>query len=175
VLALILAGWFANTIGWRWSFILMVALAVVNLLLSFMLKKVPAAAGPHDRLDRRDPRGDRDHPAQLRVQRPRHLGPLAGDAARRRSDVLGLSPAPLLIIAGLIVGQAFFAWLRRRGREGKPAHLRPAGARHGLGASGHRVHGHDALRGHGGELPDPAVHPGGAGRSSIETSFSIIP
>ena len=45
VLALLLAGWFANTIGWRWSFVLMVALAVVNLLLSFRLKRVPAQPG----------------------------------------------------------------------------------------------------------------------------------
>ncbi|MDQ2699387.1 MAG: MFS transporter, partial [Actinomycetota bacterium] len=45
VLALLLAGWFATTIGWRWSFILMVALAVINLLLSFGLKKVPTQPG----------------------------------------------------------------------------------------------------------------------------------
>ncbi len=42
VLALLLAGWFAETIGWRWSFALMVALGAVNLLLSFRIKKVPA-------------------------------------------------------------------------------------------------------------------------------------
>ncbi len=42
VLALLIAGAFGSTIGWRWTFILVVALAVVNLLLSFRLKKVPA-------------------------------------------------------------------------------------------------------------------------------------
>ena len=42
VLALLIAGTFASTIGWRYSFGLIVALAVINLLLSFRLKKVPA-------------------------------------------------------------------------------------------------------------------------------------
>lgn len=35
---------FASTIGWRYSFALVVGLAVVNLLLSFRVKKVPAMA-----------------------------------------------------------------------------------------------------------------------------------
>ena len=34
-------------------------------------------------------------------------------------DLLGISPAPLLIILGIIFGQAFFTWTRRRMREGK--------------------------------------------------------
>ncbi|MFS0703993.1 MFS transporter [Cellulomonas sp. 179-A 9B4 NHS] len=34
-------------------------------------------------------------------------------------DVGGLSPAPLLVLAGLVLGQAFFAWTRRRTAAGK--------------------------------------------------------
>ncbi len=34
-------------------------------------------------------------------------------------DVGGLSPAPLLVLAGLVLGQAFFAWTRRRTATGK--------------------------------------------------------
>ncbi|MBS3693993.1 MFS transporter [Rhodococcus qingshengii] len=34
-------------------------------------------------------------------------------------DLLGLSPAPLLILVGVVLGQAFFTWTRRRIREGK--------------------------------------------------------
>ncbi|GAA3159131.1 hypothetical protein GCM10020255_041310 [Rhodococcus baikonurensis] len=41
VLALLIAGSFATTIGWRYSFALVVALAVVNLILSFRVKPVP--------------------------------------------------------------------------------------------------------------------------------------
>ncbi|MFC8190313.1 MFS transporter [Cellulomonas sp. NPDC057328] len=34
-------------------------------------------------------------------------------------DVGGLSPAPLLVLAGLVLGQAFFAWTRRRTAAGR--------------------------------------------------------
>ncbi|MFI8664303.1 MFS transporter [Rhodococcus qingshengii] len=34
-------------------------------------------------------------------------------------DLLGLSPAPLFILVGVVLGQAFFSWTRRRIREGK--------------------------------------------------------
>ena len=34
-------------------------------------------------------------------------------------DILGLSPAPVMIIFGLVFGQAFVAWSRRRERNGK--------------------------------------------------------
>ncbi|WP_024803586.1 MFS transporter [Nocardia sp. BMG51109] len=34
-------------------------------------------------------------------------------------DVLGVSPAPVLIVAGVVLGQAFFFWTRRRTRAGQ--------------------------------------------------------
>ncbi|WP_295650086.1 MFS transporter [uncultured Dietzia sp.] len=34
-------------------------------------------------------------------------------------DLGGISPAPMLIVVGIILGQAFFLWTRRRIREGK--------------------------------------------------------
>jgi MFS family permease len=34
-------------------------------------------------------------------------------------DVLGLSPAPLLVVIGIVLGQAFFVWTRARTRAGK--------------------------------------------------------
>lgn len=34
-------------------------------------------------------------------------------------NVLGLSPAPVFIVAGVILGQSFFVWTRRRARAGK--------------------------------------------------------
>lgn len=34
-------------------------------------------------------------------------------------QVLGVSPAPILILAGLVLGQAFFLWTRRRTRTGQ--------------------------------------------------------
>ena len=34
-------------------------------------------------------------------------------------DILGLSPAPVLVLVGIILGQAFFLWTRHRTRTGK--------------------------------------------------------
>ncbi|MGU3502749.1 MFS transporter [Mycobacterium sp. C31M] len=34
-------------------------------------------------------------------------------------DLMGLSPAPVLVVIGVMLGQAFFAWTRRRTRTGK--------------------------------------------------------
>ncbi len=34
-------------------------------------------------------------------------------------DIAGVSPAPLLVVLGLVLGQAFFLWTRRRTRAGK--------------------------------------------------------
>lgn len=34
-------------------------------------------------------------------------------------SVLGLSPAPVLIVLGIVLGQAFFAWTRKRSQSGK--------------------------------------------------------
>lgn len=35
-------------------------------------------------------------------------------------NVLGMSPSPVLILAGLVIGQGFFAWSHRRRAQGKP-------------------------------------------------------
>jgi MFS family permease len=174
VLALLLAGWFANTIGWRWSFVLMVALAVVNLLLSFRLKRVPAQPG-------------------LTIDWTGAILAAIGiillsfgfsglatwglwlATPQAPFDVLGLSPAPLLIIAGLIVGQAFFAWLRRRGREGRPRifdlRVLATGSERAVTACMATM----LFVGTAANFLIPLYIQVVQGRSSIETSFSIIP
>jgi MFS family permease len=119
VLALLIAGTFASTIGWRYSFALIVVLAVINLVLSFLLKKVPAQ--PDVKIDWVG--------ALLAAVSIILLSfgtnglsswgvLLASPSAP--FDVLGLSPAPILIVLGIIFGQAFFVWLRRRKAAGKP-------------------------------------------------------
>lgn len=119
ILALLLAGWFAETIGWRYSFALMVALGVVNLLLSFRLKRVPA---------QRDLRIDWTGALLAAVSIILLSFGFSGlnswglwlATAQAPFDVLGVSPAPLLIILGLIGGQLFFLWVGKRQREGAP-------------------------------------------------------
>ncbi|TFB87554.1 MFS transporter [Cryobacterium algoricola] len=118
VLALLIAGTFASTIGWRYSFALIVVLAAVNLLLSFRLKVVPPqpavvidwvgavlAAGSIILLS-------------FGFSGLNSWGVILATPSAPFT-VLGVSPAPILILLGAIGGQAFFVWLRRR----KAAHL----------------------------------------------------
>jgi MFS family permease len=116
VMALIVAGWFAETIGWRWSFALMVALGALNLLLSFRLKKVPAQP---------DLAIDWTGAILAAVSIILLSFGFSGlgswgvwfATSQAPFDILGISPAPLLIILGLIGGQVFFVWIGKRQRE----------------------------------------------------------
>ena len=116
VMALILAGWFAETIGWRWSFALMVALGAVNLLLSFRLKKVPAQ--PDLAIDWT---GAILAAVSIILLSFGFSGLNSWGVWFATSaapfSILGISPAPLLIILGVIGGQLFFVWIAKRQRE----------------------------------------------------------
>lgn len=116
VLALLLAGWFAGTIGWRWSFALMVALGVVNLLLSFRIKRVPAQ--PDLKIDWT---GALIAAVAIILLSFGFSGLSSWgvwDATTHAPfDILGISPAPLLIVLGLVLGQVFFLWVSKRQRE----------------------------------------------------------
>ncbi|WP_404431008.1 MFS transporter [Microbacterium lacus] len=118
VMALLLAGWFAETIGWRWSFALMVALGVVNLLLSFGVKKVPAQ--PNLKIDWT---GAFLAATAIILLSFGFSGLNAWGVWQATSqapfDILGISPAPILIILGLVLGQIFFVWIGKRQREHK--------------------------------------------------------
>jgi MFS family permease len=118
VLALLIAGTFATTIGWRWSFALMVVLGAINLALSFAVKKVPA---------QRDLKIDWVGAGLAAVAIILLSFGFSGLNAwgvwnateQAPFDVLGVSPAPLLIILGLVLGQIFFVWIGKRQREKK--------------------------------------------------------
>lgn len=113
VLALLIAGWFSTTIGWRYSFALMVLLGAVNLLLSFRLKTIPAQ--PDLKIDWT---GAIIAAVSIILLSFGFSGLsswgtwFATDSAP--FQIMGLSPAPLLILLGLIGGQVFFSWIRRR-------------------------------------------------------------
>lgn len=115
VLALLLAGWFAETIGWRWSFFLMVALGVVNFALSFGIKKVPA-----QRDLKIDWTGALLAAATIILLSFGFSGlnswGLWNATENAPFSVLGISPAPILIVLGLLLGQLFFVWIRKRQR-----------------------------------------------------------
>lgn len=119
VLALLIAGSFASTIGWRWSFALVVVLAVVNLALSFRVRAV--APQPDIVIDWTG--------AALAAGAVILLSfgfsglatwGLVFATPAAPFDVLGVSPAPLLIVLGIVCAQGFFAWTRAQQDAGKP-------------------------------------------------------
>jgi MFS family permease len=118
VLALLIAGTFATTIGWRWSFALMVVLGAINLALSFAVKKVPAQRGL-----KIDWVGAGLAAVAIILLSFGFSGLNAwgvwNATEQAPFDVLGVSPAPLLIILGLVLGQIFFVWIGKRQREKK--------------------------------------------------------
>lgn len=116
VLALLLAGTFATTIGWRWSFWLVVALAVLNLVLSTRLNPVE----PQREL-KIDWTGAIIAAVSIILLSFGFSGLNSWGVTLATPDapfsILGMSPAPIFILLGLIGGQIFFTWLRRRTRE----------------------------------------------------------
>jgi MFS family permease len=118
VMAFLIVGFLGTVIGWRWPFGMLAILAALNLFMSFRLTNVKA---------QRDVRIDWIGAMlaataivliSLGVDNLRSWGMLL---ARTDApvDILGLSPAPLLIIIGIIAAQLLFVWLRKRKKEDK--------------------------------------------------------
>ncbi|MBM7503026.1 MFS transporter [Agromyces aurantiacus] len=174
VLALLIAGQFATTIGWRWSFWLMVALGVVNLLLSFRLQRVPAQPGLTI-----DWTGALLAAASIILLSFGFSGlnswGIWNATAQAPFEVLGISPAPILIVLGLVVGQVFFLWLRRRGAAGEPRifdlRVLATGAERAVTACMATM----LFVGTAANFLIPLYMQVVQGLSGIETSFSIIP
>ena len=118
VSAFLIGGTLGTLVGWRPLFFIVLGIAVAVFALSFTL------------------RGDRGD-ASIRIDLVASLligaaivlltlgfnnlngwGALAATPAAPFS-LLGLSPAPVFIVLGVVLGQAFFLWTRRRMREGK--------------------------------------------------------
>ncbi len=116
VLALLIAGSFATTIGWRYSFALVVLLGVFNLFLSTRLKKID----PQSELVI-DWRGAALASTAIILLSFGFSGLTAWGPFLAKPgapfSVLGLSPALIFIILGVFMAQVFFAWLRKRRAE----------------------------------------------------------
>lgn len=121
VLALLIAGSFATTIGWRYSFALVVLLGVFNLFLSTRLKKID----PQSEMVI-DWRGAAIASTAIILLSFGFSGLTAWGPFLAKPgapfSVLGLSPALIFIILGVFMAQVFFAWLRKR-REAKKSQL----------------------------------------------------
>jgi MFS family permease len=118
ILALLIAGNFANTIGWRWSFILVVALGFVNLLLSTKLKKIE----PQSALQI-DWKGAVLSSSAIILLSFGFSFLSSWGAFRARSgapfDILGISPAIILLVISGVLIEAFFSHLKKQKEKGK--------------------------------------------------------
>jgi MFS family permease len=109
----VVAGFLATVLSWRYSYWLIVFLAVVVFILSYRLTPIPRQRGV-----RIDAVGVALSAGAIALvlfgfNNLQTWGPLAAEDAAPFS-VLGLSPAPILILFGIVLGQAFFAWSNRR-------------------------------------------------------------
>ena len=174
VLALLIAGSFASTIGWRYSFGLIAVLGVVNLLLSFKFAPVP----PQKDLTI-DLTGALIAAAAIILLSFGFSGLTSWGAllatANAPFNVLGISPAPLLILAGAITGQLFFVWLRSRKAAGKPQIFDLDVLKSGAEKATTFCMAAMLFIGTAANFLIPLYIQVVQGRSSFETSLSIIP
>lgn len=113
VLAFLIGGVLGTFIGWRPVFGLLIAVSALVLFLSFRLK--PDKGRPDVKID-----GVGVVLAAAAIilisfgfNNLNGWG-LAMARAAAPFDLLGLSPAPVMIVVGIVLGQAFFLWTRRR-------------------------------------------------------------
>jgi predicted MFS family arabinose efflux permease len=118
VLAFLIGGVLGTFIGWRPAFGILIGVSVLVLLLSFRLK--PDEGRPEVKIDLI---GVVLAAAAIVLisfgfnnLNRWGLGLATGNAP---FNLLGLSPAPIFIVVGIVLGQGFLMWTRRRQAEGK--------------------------------------------------------
>lgn len=112
-LAFFLAGFLGTTLGWRYSFGLLVFLGTAILILSFRLQPVPRQRGVRIDLIGAVLAAVAIAMISFGFNNLNEWGlVLARPAAP--FDLIGLSPAPFMIVLGIVLGQAFFVWTQRR-------------------------------------------------------------
>lgn len=116
--AFLIGGTLGTLVGWRPVFMIVLALAIAVFLFSFTLRSDKGDAGVKIDLVASLLIGLAIMMLTLGFNNLNGWGAFfAGPGAP--FDLLGLSPAPFLILIGIVLGQAFFMWTRRRMREGK--------------------------------------------------------
>ena len=118
VLAFLIAGFLDTWIGWRYSFGFLIALAIGIFILSKQLK--PGESQPDLQIDKIGVVLAASVVILITVgfDNINSWGLLLCAPAAPFS-LLGLSPAPIMIIGGFVLGQAFLAWSRKRCAEQK--------------------------------------------------------
>ena len=119
VAAFLIVGFMGTIIGWRWPFGMLAILALLNLALSFRLQSVERNKGVRIDWVGAGLAAAAIILVSLGVDNLNSWGLLLA-RSDAPFDILGLSPAPALIVVGVVLGQAFFSWLKRQQTLGKP-------------------------------------------------------
>jgi MFS family permease len=116
--AFFLAGFLATSVSWRISFGMLGAVSIVVFLLSFRLKSLPRQSGI-----KVDMVGAILAAVAVALISFGFNGLHSWGVFLANADapfnLLGLSPAPFMIVLGIVFGQAFFVWSYKRQRAGK--------------------------------------------------------
>jgi MFS family permease len=118
VLAFIIVGSVATFLSWRWAFGLLIVHAAAILLLTFKLK--PSVGKPEVQIDLIGVLLSAVAIILITFgfNNIRHWGVLLAHPAAPL-DILGVSPAPVMIVVGVVVFAMFLGWSQRRARSGK--------------------------------------------------------
>jgi MFS family permease len=117
VLAFLIAGFLGTAVGWRSSFGLIGVVAAVVLILSFRLAPVAALSGIVIDGVGAVLAAFAITLISLGCNYLNNWGVLLA-APGAPLNILGISPAPLMIVVGIMFGQAFFVWARKREAAG---------------------------------------------------------
>lgn len=120
VLAFLIIGTLERFVSWRVAFSLLIVHAIVILILSFKLK--PSVSRPEVKIDFLGVVLVSSSIILLSFgfNNIRSFGLFMARPAAP-FDILGISPAPLMIVAGLVLGSAFLAWTSKRQADNKMA------------------------------------------------------
>jgi MFS family permease len=118
VLAFVVGGILGTLIGWRPAFGILIAVSAIVFLLSFRLKK--ADGRPEVKIDMVGVLLAASAIVLISFGFNNlnrwGLGVATGNAP---FNLLGLSPAPIFVVVGIVLGQAFLMWTRRRQDAGR--------------------------------------------------------
>jgi MFS family permease len=118
VLAFLIIGTLERFVSWRVAFSLLIIHALAILILSFKLK--PSTSRPEVKIDFFGVTLVSSAVILLSFgfNNLRSFGLFMARPAAP-FDILGISPAPLMIVAGLVLGSAFLVWTRKRQTDNK--------------------------------------------------------
>ncbi|MFD6054196.1 MFS transporter [Agromyces sp. NPDC060279] len=116
--AFLIGGTLGTLVGWRPVFMITLGLAVAVFALSFGLRSDKGDASVRIDLVASALIGGAIVLLTLGFNNLNAWGIVLAEPGAP-FDVLGLSPAPVFVVLGLVLGQAFFLWTRRRMRLGK--------------------------------------------------------